>query len=109
MPRTKLGMRDSRSWASSDQAGPPPPVTTFARTISNGLAGTVRPPISTPSDETSCVSMRFVSIPTARPHVGHLNRVARLGRWNRYREHRRWIAEDIAQLDVALHPGRQVE
>src|SRR6266576_1476653 len=71
MPRTKLGTRESRSWASPDHAGPP--VTTALLIVSNGSAGTVRPPISTPSDETSCVSIGFVSIAITRPHVGHFN------------------------------------
>src|SRR6266516_1449041 len=68
MPRTKLGTRLKRSCASADQDSPAL-VTTFARTISNGSAGTVRPPISTPSDDSSCVSIGFVSIATTRPHL----------------------------------------
>jgi hypothetical protein len=79
MPRTKLGTRFKRSCASVDHLGPAvgssgcPAVTTFARTISNGSAGTVRPPISTPRDATSCVSIGFVSMATTRPHFGHWN------------------------------------
>src|SRR6266705_773387 len=195
MPRTKLGTRPSRSWASLVQAGPP--VTTFVRTISSGSAGTVRPPISTPREDTSWVSIGFVSMATTRPHFGHLkvaarvpspgscrssklicwshsthrnfiaeirastsclvsgntcqdpdreflrgivgggphavpahhvlddpdelrsaverypdgatHGIARLWRRDRHREHGGRVAEDIAQLDIALHTGGEVE
>src|SRR2546425_605436 len=51
----------------------PRPVETMLRTVCSGRSGTVLPPISTPSDDTSCVSIGFVSMATTRPHLGHLN------------------------------------
>src|SRR6267378_8622712 len=89
IPRTNPGTRANRSWASPDQMGllPPPrsrpsskassfPVTTIPRTVSIGCGEIVVPPIFTPREATSCVSMGFVSSATTRPHVGHRNAAA---------------------------------
>src|SRR5882672_2026798 len=40
---------------------------------------------------------------------GAADGIAGLWRGNRHRQHGRRLAEDVAQLDVALHPGRQIE
>src|SRR5437867_11574121 len=52
------------------------PVTTIPRTVSIGCGGSVVPPIFTPRDATSCVSMGFVSSATTRPQVGQRNAAA---------------------------------
>src|SRR5437764_6427745 len=52
------------------------PVVTIPRTISSGWGGSVAPPIFTPSDATSWVSIGFVSSATARPHWGQRNAAA---------------------------------
>src|SRR5947209_8303018 len=46
------------------------------RTVSSGCGGTVRPPITTPREATSCVSMGLVSMATTRLQAGHLNAAA---------------------------------
>src|SRR5437762_4762280 len=89
MPRTKPGTRASRSCAAGDQVGPTVrpsdgpswkassrPVVTIPRTISSGWGGSVAPPIFTPSDATSWVSIGFVSSATTRPHWGQRNAAA---------------------------------
>src|SRR6266700_5031981 len=52
------------------------PVATIPRTVSIGCGEIVVPPIFTPRDATSWVSMGFVSSATTRPHVGHRNAAA---------------------------------
>src|SRR5438874_1878912 len=108
MPRTKLGTRSKRSRASADQdiLVPAPcsllpssnassrPVVTIFRTVSRGWAGTVRPPISTTIE--------------GRAHRAP-HRVARFRSRDCDRQYLRRIAEDVAQLEVALHTGRKVE
>src|SRR5256886_392728 len=89
LPRTNPGTRARRSRASIDQMGPLPapgsrpsskasslPVVTIPRTISSGWGGSVAPPIFTPSDATSWVSIGFVSSATTRPHLGQRNAAA---------------------------------
>src|SRR6266853_859287 len=100
MPRTKPGTRANRSCASWDQAGRGPfpfpvspfpsskassrPVVTIPLTVSSGCESIVVPPIFTPRDATSWVSMGFVSSATTRPQVGQRNAAARVpspGSW----------------------------
>src|SRR2546422_10968193 len=92
MPRTKPGTRANRSCASRDQAGRGPfpfpvspfpsskassrPVVTIPLTVSSGCESIVVPPIFTPRDATSWVSMGFVSSATTRPQVGQRNAAA---------------------------------
>src|SRR6266480_6170993 len=52
------------------------PVVTIPRTISSGWGGSVAPPIFTPSDATSWVSIGFVSSATTRLHWGQRNAAA---------------------------------
>src|SRR2546426_8450661 len=92
MPRTKPGTRANRSCASRDQAGRGPfpfpvspfpsskassrPVVPIPLTVWSGCESIVVPPIFTPRDATSWVSMGFVSSATTRPQVGQRNAAA---------------------------------